>query len=88
MTEHTHSGACNGMCFSKKNLPSTPSGNRFHRQRPLFDVREDDASYPHVVVDQLTLGEATAGEQDLVEVRDRQLSPPDGGAGRRPVERS
>ncbi len=29
VTEQTHSGACDGMCFSKKNLPSTPSGNRF-----------------------------------------------------------
>ena len=29
VTEDTQSGACEGMCFSKNDFPSTPSGKRF-----------------------------------------------------------
>ena len=39
-TDAPNQGAWEGMCFSKKDLPSTPSGKRFMVKRPFPNVRQ------------------------------------------------
>ncbi len=62
----THSGRCAGDCFWKKDLPSTPSGQRVTvSARPARWASRTGASVG-VVVDQLALGESAARIEHLV----------------------
>ena len=60
-TWRTQSGAWAGRCFSKKDWPSTPSGNRFMVSGRSAQVGEHHLGDAGVVVDQLALGEPGRG---------------------------
>ena len=61
----TQSGRCAGACFSKKDLPSTPSGQRLTRQRPAGEMGQQTRRDAGVVVDQSRLVKPPRGYRSL-----------------------
>jgi hypothetical protein len=53
-------------------------GVALHRQRPVFQVRQQHRRDLREIIDHLALGEAGVGIEDLVEIRQPQLVPADG----------
>ena len=73
-TVRTQSGRWAGACFWKKDLPSTPSGQRVRSARGPAGGRAGRRER-RVVVDQVALGEAGSRIEQLVEVGELQLAP-------------
>src|SRR4051812_25712720 len=59
--------------FLVKEHPGHAFRIALERQRAIFQVRQQDRSDAHVVIDHLPLGEAGCGIEDLVQIGDGQL---------------
>ena len=60
----------------EERLALDPVGEPLHRQWPLPEVGQHHRGDAHVVVDELTLGEAIGGKEHLLEIRYGELPSP------------
>ena len=70
----THSGWWGGQRFSKNRSPCGAVGRAHERGRPPGEVGEHHRRDPAVVVDHVGFAEARGGVEQLVEVRERELT--------------
>ena len=66
-----------GARFMKKNSPCGAVRVPLHHHRAVADVRQQDRRDVGVVLDQVALGDAELGPEQLVEVGERDLAPLD-----------